>query len=434
MVAQPYRSADHRAGPPGDPPGERPRRPSSVPTAPASASGSLCGKVTPVTPGSTISASPPVRGHGQRRAGRRRLQRHHAERLVEAAAPPWRRWRPAPPAAAVASRKPAKRTVSSSSQPPRLVLQLVPVRPVAGDHHPQPGVPVAQLRHGVRPGAARPSRRPAGRRTRPAGRRRRTGPGRRRPPRGRACQARSSTPLGTTSTRSVAAASSSRVTSHRMYPEQTITRADALLEPVLDGVDAAVHLLGQPALVPARLGGVDGGDQRQVEVLGEGDGGVRDQPVVGVDDVVRAGLGGPQRGPGQRVVERHRPGQQRAGGQREQRRVLGRRARCARRRRTPPAARPAACRVTTVTSWPAAASAVGEGVHVPAEPADDARAGTPRRASAPAGAGRAWMSITSALGVTCGAPLSCPRATRATGTGPGACRVVRVGTNPAGAG
>jgi hypothetical protein len=84
-------------------------------------------------------------------------------------------------------------------------------------------------------------------------------------------------------------------------------------------VDALVHLAGQPALVAAGLGGVDRGDQREIEVLGEGDRGMGDQPVMGVDHVIPTGPGSPQRGPGEGVVERHRPGQQGRRGQREER-------------------------------------------------------------------------------------------------------------------
>ncbi len=50
-----------------------------------------------------------------------------------------------------------------------------------------------------------------------------------------------------------------------------------------------------PAGMPARLGGVNGGNQWHVEVFGERDSGVGDQPVVGVYDI---GSPGPVRTPG----------------------------------------------------------------------------------------------------------------------------------------
>jgi hypothetical protein len=87
-------------------------------------------------------------------------------------------------------------------------------------------------------------------------------------------------------------------------------------------VDALVHFVGEPALVAAGLGGVDRGDQGEVEVFFEGDCGVRDQPVVGVDDVEFGGFGGTQGGAGEGVVERHGPGQEGRRGQREGRWVF----------------------------------------------------------------------------------------------------------------
>ena len=58
-----------------------------------------------------------------------------------------------------------------------------------------------------------------------------------------------------------------------------------LREPPLHGVHLLVERRGEPAAVPARLGGVDRRDQRHAEHVGERDRRVRDEPVVGVHDV-----------------------------------------------------------------------------------------------------------------------------------------------------
>ncbi len=42
---------------------------------------------------------------------------------------------------------------------------------------------------------------------------------------------------------------------------------------------------GDPAGVPTRLGGVDGGNQWYIEEFGQGDGGMGHQPIVGVNEV-----------------------------------------------------------------------------------------------------------------------------------------------------
>ena len=65
---------------------------------------------------------------------------------------------------------------------------------------------------------------------------------------------------------------------------------------------AIVRLVRQPAPVPAGLGGVDGRDQRYAQVLLERDRGMRDQPVVGVHDVVVLRGARVQGGAGERVV------------------------------------------------------------------------------------------------------------------------------------
>ncbi len=79
--------------------------------------------------------------------------------------------------------------------------------------------------------------------------------------------------------------------------------AGLVREPPFDRMNGAVQVAGQPALVPAGLGGVHGGDQRHPEVVFEGGGGVRDEPVVGVDDLGLDLVADRERRPGDGVVE-----------------------------------------------------------------------------------------------------------------------------------
>ena len=81
-------------------------------------------------------------------------------------------------------------------------------------------------------------------------------------------------------------------------------------QPPLDRVDRRAEVVGQPALVPAGLGGVHGGDDRHLERRAQVGRGVRHQPVVGVNHLGAPGAAEAERGAGDRVVERHRPGQE----------------------------------------------------------------------------------------------------------------------------
>ena len=87
-------------------------------------------------------------------------------------------------------------------------------------------------------------------------------------------------------------------------------------------MDVFGDLVGQPTQVPTRLGGVHGRHQRHVQVVFEGDRGVRHQPVVGVYDIEFLGACRPESGSGEGVVEGHRPGQQRRGVEVQKRGVL----------------------------------------------------------------------------------------------------------------
>src|SRR5262245_21513137 len=56
-------------------------------------------------------------------------------------------------------------------------------------------------------------------------------------------------------------------------------------EPRFDRVHLSADPTRNPARMPAGLSGVDGGNQWDIEVFGESDGGMRNQPVVSVHDV-----------------------------------------------------------------------------------------------------------------------------------------------------
>ena len=68
-------------------------------------------------------------------------------------------------------------------------------------------------------------------------------------------------------------------------------RVRALGHPALDGVDVRLRLVLHPALVAPVLGGVDRRHIPHAQPLGERGGGVRDEPVVAVDEVVVVLLG-----------------------------------------------------------------------------------------------------------------------------------------------
>ena len=85
-------------------------------------------------------------------------------------------------------------------------------------------------------------------------------------------------------------------------------------EPPFDGVDLPIDRTGDPAAVAAGLGGVNGRDQGDVEVLGQRDRRVRDEPIVCVDDLglptlAQSGLAQRNSCPHNGVAHGERPGE-----------------------------------------------------------------------------------------------------------------------------
>ena len=72
----------------------------------------------------------------------------------------------------------------------------------------------------------------------------------------------------------------------RMWSERTITASARRAIQRSTAWMCGLRLIGDPALVAAVLGGVDGGDVGHIQPLGEGCRGARDQPVVSVDRLV----------------------------------------------------------------------------------------------------------------------------------------------------
>jgi hypothetical protein len=109
-------------------------------------------------------------------------------------------------------------------------------------------------------------------------------------------------------------------------------RVGAVGHPALDRVDVRLRLVGDPALVATVLGGVDRREVGHAEAVGERRGGLRDEPVVAVDEVVAVLLGERLTGgehvrvhlldPGDEAVEVARPARLGARGGRSRRGVL----------------------------------------------------------------------------------------------------------------
>jgi len=95
-------------------------------------------------------------------------------------------------------------------------------------------------------------------------------------------------------------------------------------KPPLDGVDRQVERFGQPALVAAGLGGMDGRHQRRAGHLSERHPALRDQPVVGVHDVRTPAPHHRQRSTHEGVLGCQRPGKQALGREVDGDRVDGR--------------------------------------------------------------------------------------------------------------
>ena len=95
----------------------------------------------------------------------------------------------------------------------------------------------------------------------------------------------------------------------------------AVGQPPFHRVDLLVERQGEPAAVPAGLGGMHRGDQRCAGGVGDRDRGVRDQPVVGVHHVGSPAVQQPQRRADHGMAHAERPGHQVAG-ELEVRRVL----------------------------------------------------------------------------------------------------------------
>ena len=282
---------------PGPAAGPAPGRPSSRLTASASAPGRRPGTARPVRPSRDDLRQPAdVRRH-HRRPGRGRPPAPPSRTARTGSAPPRspppRPARPGPRPARTRRRSPPGRAAAPAPAPAaRRSAGPVPATTTRspGCRRRSRGTAAEQVLH-----ALLVHQPPAVRDQRPV--RRPTAAGPPRPGPGRPASAPRSTPLGTTSTLS-AGRSNSRVTSQRMYAEQVDHPARLVRQPPLDRVDRPVHRPGQPALVPAGLGGVQGRHQRHPEVVLERGRRVRDQPVVRVHHVERAARRRPPARPG----------------------------------------------------------------------------------------------------------------------------------------
>ena len=218
---------------------------------------------------------------------------------------------------------------------------------------------------------------------------RRPGPAGRGPrcaPRPIAVQRSTSMPFGTTSTRS-GASSNRRSASSRADVEQVIVSAERRASQRSTEWIAWLSGRGnQPSCRPASVA-CSVVDERGAGVLGQGDRALRDEPVVGVDDVGPPAPHERQRGPQHGVLGRLRPRQQRLGGEVDRERVERGRASprtpsrrsCARRASVP--------RVTTRTSCPAAPRARASASTWRPRPADDEGRVLPRQHQHPHGDG-----------------------------------------------
>ena len=260
-----------------------------------------------------------VRGH-HRRTGRRGLQRHQPERLVRRGNHRAVRRRDERGQLGV-RHEAGEAHRPAQPQPPGQLPQLGVLRPAAGDHHPDSGVPPAQpgdrgeqvvhallVHQPPGEGDQRPvAGPPAARRRDPLGER---PPALAGPPRWaprRPCPAAGRTagsPPSACTTEQVMTRRASYVSHHST---EWIERFSG----------AGSQPWCRPASVACRVA-TSGTRRWCLSVVGR----VRDQPVVRVHDVRRLALAGEREaGPGQRVVERHRPGQQLVG-EAQQRRVL----------------------------------------------------------------------------------------------------------------
>ena len=227
-------------------------------------------------------AEPARRRRHQRRPGRRRLQRDDPERLVAAGqhhrVGRRERWRPARRRAGgrgtsrcAARGAPARsRRASAAAEPVPATASRVPgcARRIRGSAAMRSWIPFSY--------SSRPKENSSG-----VPRRRRRA--RSRAPAGRATPA-ASIPLCATVI-PAGSTSNSSATSARIAAEQVITRVGPVGQPPLHRVHLARQRRRQPAREAAGLGGVERGHERHVERVGQRDGRVGDQPVVGVHDV-----------------------------------------------------------------------------------------------------------------------------------------------------